>query len=177
MDFNLLYPSIIQEYNIDFTTVDSKVEDEVHVQHALTFFFTRVSLWTGWRREDPRASINRHGTRWFATAYRDACQSSSAGQGANERQISYSREDHPGSNVFSHDPFSLLVFILGIQYNIKQMVLKLAANGMYGCLGFEVLCMTFKGREILTHTRELVRSLWLDVRTLSLGNCALICTH
>ena len=82
------------------------------------YAFTQVLLWTGRRREDPRASINRHGTRCFATAYCDTCQLSSAGRGANERQISYAREDHAGSNVFSHEPFSLLVFILGAQYNI-----------------------------------------------------------
>ncbi|WWC67483.1 uncharacterized protein I206_101391 [Kwoniella pini CBS 10737] len=136
MDFNSLYPSIIQEYNIDFTTVEREVEDD--------------SGETEEKIPDVPASDVSQGVlpRIIATLVN------------RRRQVKGLMKNK------SATPAQLL------QYDIRQQALKLTANSMYGCLGFAgsrfssrplAALTTFKGREILTHTRELAESLQLDV--------------
>ncbi|KAJ6561161.1 DNA polymerase family B-domain-containing protein [Mycena vulgaris] len=135
MDFNSLYPSIIQEYNIDFTTVN--VDEELNEDGE-----EKIA--------EPPASNVPQGVlpRLIATLV------------SRRRLVKSLMKDR------SISPAKLL------QYDIRQQALKLTANSMYGCLGFEysrfyarplAALTTFKGREILTHTRELAESLELDV--------------
>ncbi|KAG8995845.1 DNA-directed DNA polymerase alpha catalytic subunit pol1 [Tulasnella sp. JGI-2019a] len=134
MDFNSLYPSIIQEYNIDFTTVVKAEEYEDGVEKI---------------PEVPSPDIP---------------------QGVLPRLISTLVNRRKQVKGLMKDPKAPPAKLM--QWDIKQKALKLTANSMYGCLGFEysrfyarplAALTTFKGREILTHTKELAESLQLDV--------------
>ncbi|KAL7267646.1 DNA-directed DNA polymerase alpha catalytic subunit pol1 [Rhizina undulata] len=130
MDFNSLYPSIIQEYNICFTTVerrqlvDGKVP-EVPEEQKLGILPKLISTLVNRRKQVKGLMKDKN-----ATAVQKA------------------------------------------QWDIKQQALKLTANSMYGCLGYEksrffakplAELTTYKGREILQATKDLATSLQLRV--------------
>lgn len=134
MDFNSLYPSIIQEYNIDFTTIDrsSCNDDEDDRMPDL-----------------PSPDIKQ-----------GVLPKLIAGLVGRRREVKKLMKA-PGVSASK-----------AAQYDIKQLALKLTANSMYGCLGFEgsrfyarplAALTTSKGREILTNTRELAENQNLDV--------------
>ncbi|KAN0062591.1 DNA-directed DNA polymerase alpha catalytic subunit pol1 [Thecaphora frezii] len=158
MDFNSLYPSIIQEFNIDFTTVQrppTQGLDDANDDGA------------GAKAASPDASSS--------AAAADVDQipdvpSSDVEQGVLPRIIAGLVQRRRQVKSLMKDrtakPSQLM------QWNIKQLALKLTANSMYGCLGFEnsrfyarplAALTTYKGREILTATKELAESMLLDV--------------
>lgn len=123
MDFNSLYPSIIQEYNICFTTIPPSTDENNLVlpdkNLPLGILPTEIRKLVESRREVKKLMANVD----------------------------------TQSDIY-------------MQYNIRQLALKLTANSMYGCLGFSnsrffaknlAALVTQKGREILMNTRDLVQ--------------------
>ncbi|CAG9534489.1 unnamed protein product [Cercopithifilaria johnstoni] len=123
LDFNSLYPSIIQEYNICFTTVDMSKKDENEIPELPS---------------DTVEGILPREIRSLVERRRDVKKMMKS-----EKLTEQQRQ----------------------QYNIRQMGLKLTANSIYGCLGFQqsrfyakplAALITAQGREILMHTKDLV---------------------
>lgn len=129
MDFNSLYPSIIQEYNICFTTMPPMLDEENMV-------LPDRSLPPGILPTEIRKLVE------------------------SRREV---------KKLMNNPDLSADI---KMQYHIRQMALKLTANSMYGCLGFSnsrfyakslAALVTYKGREILTNTRDLVQKMCFEV--------------
>ncbi|XP_039296074.1 DNA polymerase alpha catalytic subunit [Nilaparvata lugens] len=134
MDFNSLYPSIIQEYNICYTTIDRQQlqEDDDILTLPLP-------------GPDVKAGVLPSQIRQLVESRRVVKNLM--------KQTNISQDQR-------------------MQYEIRQLALKLMANSMYGCLGFAqsrfcckplAALVTAKGREILMRTKELVENLGFEV--------------
>lgn len=143
MDFNSLYPSIIQEFNICFTTIDRRDYNFKVINDISTTDEDEESL----ELPDKLAPMGV-----FPRLVQSLVQ--------KRRVVKNMMKDPkatPGEKV---------------QWDIKQQALKLTANSMYGCLGYErsrfyarplAALTTLKGREILMSTKELAESQGLRV--------------
>ncbi|XP_046595770.1 DNA polymerase alpha catalytic subunit [Neodiprion lecontei] len=127
MDFNSLYPSIIQEYNICFTTVPGAAYSD-----STELCIPETCLEPGVIPTEIRKLV--------------------------ESRVQV-KNLMKASNISPE---------LRMQYNIRQLALKLTANSMYGCLGAThcrfyakglAALVTAKGREILINTKDLVERL------------------
>ncbi|OUM67505.1 hypothetical protein PIROE2DRAFT_32893, partial [Piromyces sp. E2] len=135
LDFNSLYPSIIQEYNICFTTVNRKEFNDDDEENTKIPDVPNQSLEQGVLPKLLRKLVQR---RRQVKSIIKTCK----------------------------DPAEL------ISLDIRQKALKLTANSMYGCLGYNLsrfyakpiaMLITSKGREILQNTKTLAEEKSYDV--------------
>lgn len=135
MDFNSLYPSIIQEFNICFSTVRAPNAQESGECGELIVSLPEESAPTGVLPSQLKNLVDRR------------------------RRVKH---------LLAETKIPAQKILL----DIEQKALKLTANSMYGCLGFEqsrfyakhlASLVTFKGREILMSTKALVERLGYDV--------------
>ena len=154
MDFNSLYPSIIQEFNICFTTVDRTVTVGAP---SCVGRNDRPQKLTTVQSGDDDENVPR-------------VPSSDLPQGILPRLIAtlVNRRKQVKSLMkdkrATQDELAI--------WDIKQLALKLTANSMYGCLGYTksrfyarplAMLTTYKGREILRSTKDLAESTQLRV--------------
>ncbi|CAH8663099.1 unnamed protein product [Schistosoma bovis] len=166
LDFNSLYPSIIQEFNICFTTVD------------------RDLVATTSPDKEP-LDLDTIVTTLLATVHGDS-NNLSVVKSDNDKKIRLPVDQEPGllpaeirrlvesrkevkkllANTSSGDAAQRA------QWNTRQAALKLTANSVYGCLGFAAsrFCarglaalVTGLGRAVLMNTRDLVENMNMEV--------------
>ncbi|VDO00948.1 unnamed protein product [Rodentolepis nana] len=165
LDFNSLYPSIIQEFNLCFTTMERS-------------FFAAKDDNTEYATTDNNEDV------YISELISSVTQTSGSKPSQNSQRLPTSRA--PGilptevrRLVESRKEVKKLIASASAndstkvaQWNIRQQALKITANSVYGCLGFGAsrFCarglaalVTGLGRALLMNTKELVENMKLDV--------------
>lgn len=171
LDFNSLYPSVIQEYNICFSSIKQ--------QHISPAKKEALRVNSPLECSNGGDEVNARNSSSFVHAYGDGV--------SNEKQKkSGSNSEHSGLGILPTIVRGIVVRRKHIKemikstrsegerrvLNIRQKALKLIANSIYGCLGtpmsrfynLEMASMiTEKGRVILIETKALAESVGLSV--------------
>lgn len=149
MDFNSLYPSIIQEFNICFTTVERSSLVCLICLRRQRFWLTCSQP----KDEDAVPEVPRDQDQGILPKL-------IATLVTRRREVKKLMKDKTATSEQL------------ATWDIKQLALKLTANSMYGCLGYTksrfyarplAVLTTYKGREILRSTKELAESKFLQV--------------
>lgn len=137
LDFNSLYPSIIQEYNLCFTTVDRLSSQDLFGNEIPNVSIEDVEI--------PNVA-NREKVAILPSILRMLVD--------RRREVKKLMKNEKDENRLE-------------QLEIKQKALKLTANSMYGCLGFSssrfyakaiAALITKKGRDALTATVDIANN-------------------
>lgn len=185
LDFNSLYPSIIQEYNICFTTVDRPLRGE-------TKAVTSGGGGAG-GGDDDGAKVEEE-EEFEIPQIPDRSKHTEFGVLPSViRHLVQRRRQVKNIMKKERDPAKKT------QLDIRQKALKILANSMYGCLGFSnsrffampiAALVTSQGRDILQKTVELAEnllgleviygdtdSIMINTRCDDLTRCVDVCTR
>nr|CDS31969.2 DNA polymerase alpha catalytic subunit [Hymenolepis microstoma] len=163
LDFNSLYPSIIQEFNLCFTTMERSffaAKDNTEYETAdnedayISELISSVTQTSGSKpSENSQRLPTSHAPGILPTEVRRLVESRK-----EVKKLIASASANDTTKV--------------AQWNIRQQALKITANSVYGCLGFGAsrFCarglaalVTGLGRALLMNTKELVENMKLDV--------------
>jgi len=144
LDFNSLYPSLIQEYNICFSTVQRPRGDKVKQYQSEQELMRQVT---------PPVSRDERSEGILPRVLRRLVSS--------RKEVKKEIKQTPASDAQKLS-----------QLDVKQKAIKLTANSMYGCLGFSnsrfhakpiAALITQRGRAALSETQQLIEALNFDV--------------
>ncbi|CAI2737550.1 unnamed protein product [Dicrocoelium dendriticum] len=188
LDFNSLYPSIIQEFNVCFTTVDRELVTGGALSVGQSSESEMASERTGSGPSQSKAfDLDSMVASLLSSVHGASAGSSTAAAPdpllshlrlptsqapgllpAEIRRLVESRKEVKKliATTTSASPLQLA------QWNTRQAALKLTANSVYGCLGFAAsrffarglaALVTGLGRAVLMNTRDLVERMNLEV--------------